>query len=310
MFRVQHKTDRDSTEKHSRTACEHEAQPAVKLDGSGKAVMDHIYDQQDPRAYCASLQTLRYNIPDAAQPVLTALLQAKRDRQETPKPLKLLDLGCSYGIIGRLLRAGISMDDACQHYAGMADWPRSDVVSADRKQLETQIRSDLSIVGLDISENACRYAQEAGSVDDTVVANLEARDLRNEEKSLIDGTDIAVSTGFIGYAGVNTMSRILEACQTKKPWMAHYVMRVFDFAEISASLREAGYTVKKGQNPAHQRTFASPAEQKEIVTRLKQLGIDTTGREDQGRVYADLFVCIPNEDRDAFESANIQAVLQ
>src|SRR5262249_62138012 len=59
--------------------------PDAALDESGKVVLDHVYNQRDPRAYFRVLRELSYRIPDAAQAVIRRLLPVlararKRDR--------------------------------------------------------------------------------------------------------------------------------------------------------------------------------------------------------------------------------------
>ena len=63
----------------------------------GKANFEAIYNRPDPREYFRVLGGLGYAIPDLAKGVIRSLIAAAA-RYATDRPLKVLDLGCSYGI--------------------------------------------------------------------------------------------------------------------------------------------------------------------------------------------------------------------
>ncbi len=270
----------------------------ISLGDSGKAVMDHIYDQSDPRAYFRSLRMLRYLIPDAVQPVLQHLISARR-RATDCQEIKLLDLGCSYGVTGHLLRSGQSMDETFHHYMELASCARAEVIEKDRTILNAHSDKDVMVVGLDVAQNACAYAIDCGAIDAAVVANLEEDDPTPEQVELMSGADLLVSTGCIGYVGVPTMVQILDATGDSRPWMAHFVMRMFDFTPIRNALTQRRYVTRRGTIPVYQRKFASPDEQEEIVNRLVAMGRDPHGLEDNGSAYADLYISRPANDRGA-----------
>ena len=86
-----------------------------------KANMDHIYDQADPRAYFRELKKLGYAIPGVAKPIFQQLIAHLQDRQE--RAVRVLDLGCSYGVNAALLKHDLSMPDLYDHGAGKP-WSR------------------------------------------------------------------------------------------------------------------------------------------------------------------------------------------
>lgn len=268
----------------------------VELDESGKAVLDHLYNESDPRAYYRVLQALDYRIPGAAQPAIRRLIAARR-RARGSQTLKLVDLGCSYGVTGRLLRSGQGMEETYRRYSALARCDRAELVGHDRALLAANRDDSLEIVGLDAAGNACAYALECGAIDAAVIADLETSELSADRAALLAGADLIVSTGFIGYAGARTITRVLDACGESRPWMAHTVMRLFDFAPIQLALADRGYVTRRGARPIYQREFASPAEQAEIVARLVAMGVDPAGLEDAGAIHADLLISRPAEDR-------------
>jgi len=282
--------------------------PDAPLDESGKVVLDHVYNQRDPRAYFGVLRELSYRIPDAAQAVIRRLLPVlaragKRDR------LMLIDVGCSYGVTGQLLRSGRTMDWLFAHYAGHARCDRSELIASDRKLYQLKPLEPVAIVGVDIAANACAYAHESGAVDATVTANLEAHDLTPSQTALLAGADLIVSTGFIGYGGVRTITRILDASIANRPWMVHFVMRLFDYAPIKVALAARGYVTSRGSEPVFQRVFASRSEEREIVRRLVQSGCDPTGLEDRNGIFAELYVSRPAEERHLIDADEFHQIL-
>jgi hypothetical protein len=68
---------------------------------------------------------------------------------------------------------------------------------------------------------------------------------------------------------------------------------MFDFAPIEAELAALGYRTEQAPGLYEQRRFAAPAEQAQVLNTLSANGIDTTGREDQGWLYANLYVSRP-----------------
>ena len=71
-----------------------------------KANMDYIYNQSDPRAYFRELKKLDYAIPEVAKPIFQKLITALQRRRDDT--VHVLDLGCSYGVNGRLLNSDAS----------------------------------------------------------------------------------------------------------------------------------------------------------------------------------------------------------
>ena len=88
-----------------------------RLDQTGKIVLDHIYNEPDPRPYFSTLQALDYSIPGEAAPVFRRVIDALRAGGEAGS-VNLIDLGCSYGVNAAILKHGLSMGDLYDRYAG------------------------------------------------------------------------------------------------------------------------------------------------------------------------------------------------
>jgi hypothetical protein len=72
-----------------------------------------IYLDNDPREYFRVLGQLDYIIPHVAQPVFEQLVRARAETQE--EPVTVLDLGCSYGLNGALMKCSSSTSTCTSH---------------------------------------------------------------------------------------------------------------------------------------------------------------------------------------------------
>ncbi|MEU2035311.1 class I SAM-dependent methyltransferase [Nocardia amamiensis] len=264
----------------------------VPLDTTGKASFDDIYDRPDPRAYYARMSDLDYRIPELAKPVFQQQIREYRASARVTTPT-VLDIGCSYGVNAALLRLDTTMQDLAEHYAD-ADSDRAGLIRRDRALVAAGAGpADVRFLGMDAARPALEYAHEAGLVHDVVHADLESGEPTDEQRALLATADLVVSTGCVGYVTEKTLTRVATAHPRRRPWMAHFVLRMFDFAPIAAELAALGYRTEQAPGLYEQRRFASEAEQARVLNTLSANGIDTTGREDQGWLYATLYVSRP-----------------
>lgn len=264
----------------------------VPLDTTGKASFDDIYDRPDPRAYYSRMSDLDYRIPELAKPVFQQQIREYRASARVTTPT-VLDIGCSYGVNAALLRLDTTMQDLAEHYAD-ADSDRAGLIRRDRALVAAGAGpADVRFLGMDAARPALDYAHEAGLVHDVVHADLESGEPTDEQRALLATADLVVSTGCVGYVTEKTLTRVATAHPRRRPWMAHFVLRMFDFAPIAAELAALGYRTEQAPGLYEQRRFASEAEQARVLNTLSANGIDTTGREDQGWLYATLYVSRP-----------------
>ncbi|MGK8488851.1 class I SAM-dependent methyltransferase [Nocardia asiatica] len=264
----------------------------VPLHTTGKASFDDIYDRPDPRAYYARMSDLDYRIPELAKPLFQQQIREFRASARVAVPT-VLDIGCSYGVNAALLRFDTTIGELSEHYA-VADLDRAGLIRRDRARVAARSAAeDVRFLGMDAARPALDYAREAGLLHDVVHADLESGEPNDEQRALLATADLVVSTGCIGYVTEKTLTRVATAHPRRRPWMAHFVLRMFDFAPIEAELAALGYRTEQAPGLYEQRRFASAAEQAQVLNTLSANGIDTTGREDQGWLYANLYVSRP-----------------
>ncbi len=271
----------------------------AKLNQS-KMDFSDLYTSNDPRKYFQYLGQLDYIIPHLAQPIFDQLIRARRAVQA--EPVTVLDLGCSYAINGALMKYALDYEALRQRYTAPA---LQTLTSPELAELDRHFyrawpkpHPGLRIIGLDISENAVRYAENCGILDHGLSVDLESRDLTAKEADLLADVDLIVSTGCIGYVTAKTFQRVLSKLRPgRAPWVASFVLRMFPFEEIETTLDEHGLTTELYEGTTFvQRRFANPEEMEATIRAVEARGIDTYGREAEGLYHANLFISRPADE--------------
>jgi len=267
---------------------------------SAKASFDSVYVAPDPRAYFSVLGGLDYSIPDAARPVFRRLAEARREAQGS-EALKLVDLGCSYGINAALLKYPLSFADLKQRYTAPAlqDVSSEELLELDRHFFNAWPADEqLTTIGIDVAAPAVRYARRAGMLDDGFPADLENGDAPEPLARALADVDMVISTGCVGYVGERSFEQLTDvAAGERTPWIASFVLRMFPYDAIERSLAERGLVTEKLEGATFvQRRFRDGAEQRQVVGSLEAMGIDPGGKEADGLYHAELFVSRPEAE--------------
>ncbi|HKS50102.1 MAG TPA: class I SAM-dependent methyltransferase [Amycolatopsis sp.] len=263
----------------------------MSFDSTGKISFDDIYTAPDPRAFFGTLRRLDYQIPQLAKPYLTKLIEVYRAGRRAAEPT-VLDVGCSYGINAALHRCDTTMDELFEYYAEADTLDHDALLTRDRRLVRSHAGADsVRFVGLDASAPALEYAHATGFLDETIHADLEANDPDKDQQAILDDVDLVVSTGCVGYVTEQTLTRVARGA---RPWMAHFVLRMFSYEPVAASLaEELGYETASIHGVFRQRRFASEDEQTRILDTLSAAGVDPQGLETEGWLYAQLYVSGP-----------------
>ncbi len=260
-----------------------------------KADFNDIYRRRDPRAYYTVLGGLDYVIPEVASPIFAQLVD--QCVAERGRPITVLDVGCSYGVNAALLRHGVTLRQLRERYLS----PSIQALPVDRvAEFDSRFyagwpaRRDAQFIGLDTSAEAITYAREAGLLNDGAAANLETDEMSNRTRALIARADMVISTGCVGYITHKTFQQIMNSKSGEKPWVASFVLRMFDYEKISQTLaRHSLVTEKLNGATFVQRRYRDLAEQEQSIAALDARGIDPAGKEADGLLHAELFVSRP-----------------
>lgn len=260
-----------------------------------KADFNDIYRRRDPRAYYTVLGGLDYVIPEVARPVFAQLVD--QCVAERGRPITVLDVGCSYGVNAALLRHGVTLSQLRERYLSpsIQALPSDRVAEYDNRYYAGwPARRDVHFIGLDISFEAIKYAREAGLLNDGAAANLETDEMSARTRALVARADLVISTGCVGYITHKTFQQILDSRSRDKPWVASFVLRMFDYEKITQLLsRHSLVTEKLNGATFVQRRFRDPVEQEQSIAALAARGVDPTGKEADGLLHAELFVSRP-----------------
>jgi SAM-dependent methyltransferase len=262
----------------------------------GKSDFDSIYNAPDPRGYCRTLSKLDYRIPAEAKPVFRSLIHAlQADGRES---LRLIDLGCSYGINAALLKHGMHLGGFFKRYTSPKIEGAADDVLLRRESafFDTNTSDDaIEMVGIDVADRALEFADSVGLLDDVVRQNLEEQALTEENRELVEGADLIISTGCVGYVTDKTFRHILDATADAgdPPYVASFVLRMFPYEPIADALADYGLVTEKLHDVTfRQRRFENDDERNHVFEQLRAQGIDPDLEQD-GYYHAEFFLSRP-----------------
>jgi len=117
-----------------------------------KSSFEHVYDASTPHAYFAEMQRLGYEIGEQAKPFFQAASEHLRRRLSPGQAVRLLDLGCSYGVGAALLKYDFSFKQLADCFSGKPATDRRVCVEETRELFAAADEEvSLECVGLDAS---------------------------------------------------------------------------------------------------------------------------------------------------------------
>ncbi len=264
-----------------------------------KSDFSKIYTDRDPREYFRVLGQLDYIVPHGAQPVFDQLIRARAETQD--EPVTILDLGCSYGLNGALMKYALRYDALRERYTDPALKPLTSeaLLGLDRHFYQSWPKNQrVRVIGLDPSANAIRYGEAVGAMDLGLPLDLENNDPTTEQAKALEEVDLIVSTGCVGYVTSRTFKRLARlARKGRAAWVASFVLRMFPYDEIEETLTTLGLQTERFESATFvQRRFANFDEMEATIKAVEALGLDPRGRESDGLFHAELFVSRPPEE--------------
>jgi len=213
----------------------------------------------------------------------------------------VLDLGCSYGVNAALLKHDLSMPELYDHWGrdSSSEAPSEQVIADDRRFFaDLDGQEDITMIGLDPAGAAVAFGEDAGLLDEGLAVNLETEPLPEAAIGELAQVDLVTSTGCVGYVTQRSFERLLPAVtQGRKPWFGNFVLRMFPFDAIEATLEGSGYVTEKLAGRTFvQRRFTSAGEQEQVIDQLRERGIDPTGKETEGHLLAEFYLSRPARD--------------
>jgi hypothetical protein len=258
-----------------------------------KADFNSIYNRPDPVAYYGTLGELDYEIPQHGAEVFEKVIASYPC--EAP-PLTVLDVCCSYGVGGALLKSDLTLSDLYRHYRQNSEF--SDDVDAlvrsDKRLLDAHRRPNPPrIVGLDIAEHAIDYAVRSNCLDAGFADDLENGTASPDLLKELGAVDLITTTGGIGYVSAKTFTQLIDAAPDTA-WVAAFCLRAYDYRPIADLLTQRGYITERATAGFRQRRFADAEEQRWAVEQIQGSGLSADGMESTGWYYADFYLSRPS----------------
>ncbi len=271
-------------------------------DKEGKASFDDIYDGADPRGYFETLWRLDYRAPQNGYLFFPALVQEKQRLLDgKSEGVTVVDLACSYGVNGALLKYDVTLHDLYERYRSeeLAGLSSEEMAAADAEFYRSRKReASPKVVGIDVAENAIRYALRIGLMDEGFAENLEEDEPTDALGKAVTAADLLVVTGGVGYVGESTFGRLLDRMteEGNAPWVATFPTRMVDYGPIIELLSRYGLVTEKlPERTFPQRRFEGADEQEYVLGELESMGIDPDGREAAGYYHSEFYLSRPPE---------------
>lgn len=284
--------------------------PDYQVINEAKANFDEVYQSPTPHAYFATMNRLEYAIGQEARPYFLAATALLRRQLPAASPIRMLDLGCSYGVGSALVKYGFSFAEIADFFSHHSE-NYGESVEDTRDWLKDHGDAQaLTCVGADASAEAIKFAAEAGLLDAGIAQDMEQdQRLNPEDCALMQKCNLLISTGAIGYVGERTLNTILQqlgkqGSSPHGPYTVVTILRMFDPAPVTKTFAAHGYQFAPVPGVhLRQRRFHDEAEQAETMQLARQRGLEVDEFEGRGYLYADLFVGAPAGDLPALMQA-------
>jgi hypothetical protein len=260
---------------------------------SAKADWSDVYVQPTPASYLQTVSKGEYGVPDYALQYLRPLL--KKLHTELQRPVNIIDIGASYGIMSTLLRHELTLKQLIDFFIKnehSPTWSEIERFYLTQEICHTEYQFYLS----DNSQQAMDFSERVQVCEKAYCFDMRHEALPVGLKAIIEKTDLFIATGSLGYIGEYFFEQIFPMISNKhlSPLFGFVVYRAFYSSEIEKVFKHYNYTLIKTNVPFKKgRRFAHPSEQKKAIESLHQRNIDTVGFEDDGYYACEFYLGVP-----------------
>jgi hypothetical protein len=268
------------------------------MDISAKEDWSAVYVQPTPASYLQTVSTREYGVPDYALQYLRPLL--KKLHTEFQRPLNIIDIGASYGIISTLLRYDLTMTQLIDFFVENEQPQQRTWAEIEKFYFAQDIRHpEYKFYLADNSQPAMAFSERVQVCEQAYCFEMRHEALPKELKPIIEITDLFIATGSLGYIGEYFFHQIFPIISNQhlSPLFAFVVYRAFYSAysaKIEKMFNDYNYTLIKSKVPFKKgRKFANLSEQEAAIKSLHQRNIDTVGFEDDGYYAGEFYLGVP-----------------
>jgi len=201
---------------------------------SGKADFNDLYNGPDAAPYINEMGSMDYQIADNSARINRRVIESLcRDTGSDGQKPVVMELCAGYGLTMAPIRSTQNCATLFPHYLQ----PRPDIWEARRRDaafLASAKRSDfpdITVVGVDVAENALAYGKEVGLFDEFIAKNLEDPEaiLTTDETALVRRVRLVMATGAFSYITATTLTALFNCFPNAES------MPVFMFFPLVAS---------------------------------------------------------------------------
>lgn len=265
------------------------------MDIRAKADWSEVYVQPTPTSYLQTVSTGGYGVPDYALQYLRPLL--KRLHTEFQRPVNIIDIGASYGIMSTLLRHDLTMAQLIDFFVENGQTKKRTWAEIEKFYLTQDIcHTEYKFYLSDNSQPAMDFSERVQVCEKAFCFDMKHEALPMEFKPIIEKADLFIATGSLGYIGEYFFQQIFPIISNNhlSPLFAFVVYRAFYSSEIEKVFKDYNYTFIKSSVPLKKgRRFASLSEQEKAIESLHQRNIDTVCFEDEGYYACEFYLGVP-----------------
>ncbi len=249
-----------------------------------KSAFGELYELPDPREFLFALEEAKYSLQSQLRPLLSRLLDLLR-RKLGRRRLRVIDLGCSYGINSALMRADCTPLEWAARLRVARHKSVTQVLRGDSSFFaRNMLDSHLEIIGIDVARNALNYATAVGLIDSPICIDLERSGLPNP----IAFADLLLCTGCVGYVGETSFERLLGGLAEGPAVVLSTTLSAFDYHAVSRVLERYGLATISLDDRIRQRRALSASEESWAITEGGE------GAVRNGWLLADVYLSAPN----------------
>lgn len=258
---------------------------------SAKQEFTDVYTQPDPSGYLGAMRKLDYRIAPNTSPLYKII--AEHLKAAGKNPVRILDVGSSYGIHSALMRYQIPLDSLTNFFD-----PRFNRSQGDVEKFISSFPpvEDLEFSQIDLSGPANQFSVRYSLARRAHSVNLEEEGmvLASKLAASVGEGDLVISSGGVGYFGHKSFEALLSAAP-HRPVFSFSVIRSFSMNKVHQVFKNHGYDLMRANFLIYQRRFSNSSERNQMISLVKRNGFKTAGLEEEGVLLARFYVAVPKE---------------
>ena len=270
------------------------------MDISQKDNWSEVYVRPTPSSYLQMVSQKEYGVPDYALQYLRPLLKmlhAKRKR-----PVNIVDMGASYGIISTLLLHELTMAQLVDFFVENKRDRKRTWEEIERFYRHQDVRhTEYNFYLSDNSKPAMDFSKQFRLCKDAYCFDMKKDPLPEKFKQIVEKIDLFIAIGSLAYIGEYFFHQIFPilSSQSRTPLFAFVVYRAFYSSEIEKIFQDFNYVLLKSNIPFKKgRKFSSILEQKTTIASLHQRNINTVSFEDEGYYACEFYLGVSASEKE------------